>query len=100
MSTQIKINSKRGKYAITLIWIIFALEIIRIMNILLIISVLLAPLMGLLLFFYVHYRFKRGDITLFYRSYFWGVLSVIIPAIIYLILYTQGYTALTILVFS
>ena len=28
MSTQIKINSKRGKYAITLIWIIFALEII------------------------------------------------------------------------
>jgi len=65
------------------------------MNILLIISVLLAPLMGLLLFFYVRYRFKRGDIALFYRSYFWGILSVIIPAIIYLILYIQGYTALS-----
>lgn len=28
MNTQFKINSKRGKYAITLLWLIFALEII------------------------------------------------------------------------
>lgn len=65
------------------------------MNILIIISILLGPLMASLLYFYVRYRFKQGHFALFYRAYFWGIVSVIIPALVYFILYFQGYTELT-----
>lgn len=61
----------------------------------LIISILLSPLLALLLYFYVRYRFKKGYFALFSRSYFLGILSVLIPALIYFILYQQGYTRLS-----
>jgi RsiW-degrading membrane proteinase PrsW (M82 family) len=65
------------------------------MSILIIITILLGPLMASLLYFYIRYRFKKGDFVLFYRAYFWGILSVVVPALVYLILYLQGYTELT-----
>jgi len=65
------------------------------MNISLIISVLLGPLLAVLLYLYVRYRSKFENCTLFRRAYFLGILSVIIPVIVYLILYQQGYAKLT-----
>lgn len=65
------------------------------MTILLIIAILLSPLLAVLLYLYVRYRFKKGRLNLFSRSFFLGILSVIVPVIIYFILYQQGYTRLS-----
>lgn len=65
------------------------------MNFSLILSVLLGPILAFLLYFYVRYRFRQANCKLFYKSYFWGILSVILPAVVYLILYQKGYTNLS-----
>jgi RsiW-degrading membrane proteinase PrsW (M82 family) len=57
-------------------------------------AISMGPILALLLYFYIRYRFKHGHFALFYRSYFLGILSVIIPALVYFILYQQGYTRL------
>lgn len=65
------------------------------MSILIILSILLGPLMASLWYFYVRYRFKQGHFALLHLAYFLGIFCVIIPALVYFILYLQGYTELT-----
>jgi len=65
------------------------------MNFNLIISVLLGPLFALIVYLYVRYRYKNGKFSLYYQAFFGGILSVLIPAIIYFILYQKGYTSLS-----
>lgn len=65
------------------------------MNIPFIISILLGPLLAMILYLYIRYRFNLENCALFCRSYFLGIVSVIIPVIVYLVLYQQGYTKLT-----
>jgi len=60
----------------------------------LILAILIGPLLALLLYLYVRYRFSNGQFSLFSNAFFWGIVSVTIPVIIYLFLYWQGYTEL------
>lgn len=59
-----------------------------------IISLLLGPIMAILLYGFMKYRFPKGYFGLLFRSYFWGLFSSIIFALIFYISYQQGYIEL------
>lgn len=60
----------------------------------LIFSLLLGPIMAVLFFVYMKYRFPKGYFGLLFRSYFWGVFSIVIAASFFYIAYIQGYLEL------
>jgi len=60
----------------------------------LIVSLLISPLLAIILFSYMKYRFSGGYFGLLLRSYFWGIFSSIFAAIIFYIAYIMGYVEL------
>lgn len=64
------------------------------MSLSMVISVLLSPLFAFLIYLYVRYRYKDGKFTLFYQSFFGGIISVIIPVCFFGAVYLAGYTEL------
>lgn len=56
-----------------------------------IISAIISPLLAILLFAYMKYRFSGGNFGLLFRSYFWGLFSTVFAALILYIAYLGGY---------
>ena len=59
-----------------------------------IVSIILSPLLAILLFTYMKYRFSGGYFGLLLRSYFWGIFSSIFAGLIFYIAYIMGYVEL------
>ncbi|NOR88508.1 MAG: PrsW family intramembrane metalloprotease [Bacteroidales bacterium] len=59
-----------------------------------ILSILIGPVLAILLYSYMRYRFSGGYFGLLIRSYFWGVFSTFIAAGIFFFAYTQDYIEL------
>lgn len=57
----------------------------------LIFALLLGPLMAVIFYSFMKYRFPNGYFGLLFRSYFWGVFSVIIAGIIFFFGHFYGY---------
>ncbi|HAG17267.1 MAG TPA: hypothetical protein DCG69_12215 [Bacteroidales bacterium] len=61
----------------------------------LLLSLILAPFLAFLLYSYLGYRFKHASFKLFYQAFFWGILSVILPLLVYWLVDIYGYSKLT-----
>jgi len=59
-----------------------------------IISAIVSPLLAVLLYSYMKYRFSGGNFGLLFRSYFWGLFSSIFAALILYLAYVMGYLEL------
>lgn len=60
----------------------------------LIVSLVISPLLAILLFSYMKYRFSGGYFGLLLRSYFWGIFSSLFAGLIFYIAYIMGYVEL------
>jgi len=60
----------------------------------LIITLIISPLLAILLYSYMKYRFSGGYFGLLLRSYFWGVFSSLFAGLIFYIAYIMGYVEL------
>ena len=60
----------------------------------LIITLIISPLLAVLLYSYMKYRFSGGYFGLLLRSYFWGVFSSLFAGLIFYIAYIMGYVEL------
>lgn len=60
----------------------------------LIISLIISPLLAILLYSYMKYRFSGGYFGLLLRSYFWGIFSTVFAGVIFYIAYKMGYVEL------
>lgn len=57
-------------------------------------SIVISPILAILLYVYMKYRFSGGYFGLFIRSYFWGLFSSIFAGIIFFVAYKLGYVEL------
>ena len=60
----------------------------------LVISLTISPLLAVLLYAYLKYRFPDGYFKLLFKSYFWGLLSSILAGIFFFIAYKLSYVEL------
>jgi len=60
----------------------------------LVISLTISPLLAVLLYVYLKYRFPEGYFKLLFKSYFWGVLSSLIAGIFFFTAYKLSYIEL------
>ena len=63
--------------------------------VLLIISIIISPVLAILLFMFLKYRFPNGYFGLLLRSYFWGIFSSFIAGIFIFTAYKFSYLELT-----
>lgn len=59
-----------------------------------ILSLLLGPLMAIIFYAYMKYRFPKGYFGWLFRSFFWGIASTLFAALIFYWAHTQGYLEL------
>lgn len=59
-----------------------------------VLSLILGPLMAVIFYGYMKYRFPKGYFNLLLKSYFWGIISTLFFAIIFYIGFQQGYLEL------
>lgn len=57
-------------------------------------SIVISPVLAILLYVYMKYRFSGGYFGLFIRSYFWGLFSSVFAGIIFFVAYKLGYVEL------
>lgn len=60
----------------------------------LVISLIISPLLAVILFVFLKYRFSDGYFKLLIKSYFWGILSSLVAGIIFFIAYKLSYIEL------